>query len=775
MTNSQPIVVRAAMKPISTLARPLQSVNLQTQAGRVGLLRAERRLRRGGRQLILENVVAFEIARAVVESSAATAWKRSRPAPGPVLRNGEEETVRREVVVSFRLSVVSRCGCVVTCRGERTKRRLTACDLSPFTDRAGRLAWWRSSCFASSPTAAVVGWCVAWRSPWHTLGEARWLGRELGLTTVVGEVRHPRPGTVVYEGLALSDPESGQMILRCPRLEAVWTTINPSGASPKGAARPAIALSAAVIEIDASGWQRLSQLLARYLEGQGGPDLEFRLAAGEVKLFDRQRLWRLGGLDAGVGALPCGCQAQASFRLPGSAATDPVRIRLVRNRQALPPAYGLELSTGNGELPLALPAIGLPELQLLGPRCRFSGYGWANHGLEGWDGELTGQLLEVDLGQLLGSQFGQRLDGTADLTLQRAAVRAGRLVEAAGTLAGGPGRIGQPLVDAAIEHLRLVGPQQPTGWADVLPYSYLAVAFQLDCHGLRLAGRLSGGPARHRAAGRRRPPLRSAGRGATAAIGPGASAGPARLSVGAGQPADRMACPASTAGRGPNAGPGRGRHRAGGCGPLQAIKAKISLDIAPPFCETPRALDKGRSRPCPFHRGAPALASSITLVMGAPPVVTDASERSAVSDQLSAGGGQCSVLSTQYSVLSTRSLTPHPSYLTPHTSPLTPHPSPLTPHPSPLTPHPSPLATRHFLLPLLAALLASLSACETISTPKGSQATGWTGAAVLGCQARAGGPIGLVEPVRLSPGEAQDAQRLHRHAPSRPRLGAFPC
>jgi len=31
MTNGQPLVVRAAMKPISTLARPLESVNLKTK------------------------------------------------------------------------------------------------------------------------------------------------------------------------------------------------------------------------------------------------------------------------------------------------------------------------------------------------------------------------------------------------------------------------------------------------------------------------------------------------------------------------------------------------------------------------------------------------------------------------------------------------------------------------------------------------------------------------------------------------------------------------
>ena len=50
MTNSQPIVIRAAKKPISTLAQPLESVNLADEAARDGLLRAERRLRdRGGK------------------------------------------------------------------------------------------------------------------------------------------------------------------------------------------------------------------------------------------------------------------------------------------------------------------------------------------------------------------------------------------------------------------------------------------------------------------------------------------------------------------------------------------------------------------------------------------------------------------------------------------------------------------------------------------------------------------------------------------------------
>ena len=47
MSNAQPIVLRAAMKPIATLERPLPSVNLRNPSAGAGLVPTERRLRRG--------------------------------------------------------------------------------------------------------------------------------------------------------------------------------------------------------------------------------------------------------------------------------------------------------------------------------------------------------------------------------------------------------------------------------------------------------------------------------------------------------------------------------------------------------------------------------------------------------------------------------------------------------------------------------------------------------------------------------------------------------
>ena len=67
MTNSQPLVLRVAMKPISTLAKPLESVNLQTKQTEIASYERSDVCAIAAASCILENVVAFEVACAVVD------------------------------------------------------------------------------------------------------------------------------------------------------------------------------------------------------------------------------------------------------------------------------------------------------------------------------------------------------------------------------------------------------------------------------------------------------------------------------------------------------------------------------------------------------------------------------------------------------------------------------------------------------------------------------------------------------------------------------------
>lgn len=67
MTNAQPILVRAAMKPISTLAHPLESVNLRTKESEQAAYERSDVCAVSAASVIIENVVAFEVARALID------------------------------------------------------------------------------------------------------------------------------------------------------------------------------------------------------------------------------------------------------------------------------------------------------------------------------------------------------------------------------------------------------------------------------------------------------------------------------------------------------------------------------------------------------------------------------------------------------------------------------------------------------------------------------------------------------------------------------------
>ncbi|MCL1888335.1 MAG: chorismate synthase [Kiritimatiellaeota bacterium] len=67
MTNTKPIVVRAAMKPIATLKKPLESVNLKTLEPQAASWERSDTCAVPATSVVLENVVAFTIAQAVVE------------------------------------------------------------------------------------------------------------------------------------------------------------------------------------------------------------------------------------------------------------------------------------------------------------------------------------------------------------------------------------------------------------------------------------------------------------------------------------------------------------------------------------------------------------------------------------------------------------------------------------------------------------------------------------------------------------------------------------
>ena len=67
MTNGQALVVRAAKKPISTLAKPLESINLKTKQPESAEYERSDVCAVSAASVIIENVVAFEVACALID------------------------------------------------------------------------------------------------------------------------------------------------------------------------------------------------------------------------------------------------------------------------------------------------------------------------------------------------------------------------------------------------------------------------------------------------------------------------------------------------------------------------------------------------------------------------------------------------------------------------------------------------------------------------------------------------------------------------------------
>ncbi|HSI37176.1 MAG: chorismate synthase [Phycisphaerae bacterium] len=78
MTNGQPIVVRGAKKPIATLMKPLESVDLNTKEVSKAAYERSDACAVPAASVILENVVAFEVARAMVEKFAGDSLTEMR-------------------------------------------------------------------------------------------------------------------------------------------------------------------------------------------------------------------------------------------------------------------------------------------------------------------------------------------------------------------------------------------------------------------------------------------------------------------------------------------------------------------------------------------------------------------------------------------------------------------------------------------------------------------------------------------------------------------------
>lgn len=346
------------------------------------------------------------------------------------------------------------------------------------------------------PTAFIAGW--AWRihRPGHIRDVEVELGRRLGLQVTIEAVGYPRPGEVVYQGIVLrhEEPRGGGLteiaranLVKAARgdreliLHAENLRLRASGP------RQALAQAGSLIQKSISLTREKINLAAPHCRidlGQESLSYEVQDVAGEFF------------------ADPTNPVLRVAYRMAEPGTGTRCELSLGRDRSAEPVRTTLVFKTVEG-LPLTARVLDpfFETGEWLGAKAKVEGtLSLAQSGSAEWEAEFQGNLLDVDLGTLVGKRFPRhRLAGPARVAIQSArwGNRPGQgsgWIAAKGELVAAQGTIGVDLCNALAREMRFrpsprmsrIDPRKSD-----LDFRSLGVAFDMQSNGeMHLSGAL---------------------------------------------------------------------------------------------------------------------------------------------------------------------------------------------------------------------------------------------------------------------------------------------
>ena len=330
--------------------------------------------------------------------------------------------------------------------------------------------------FCVMPTTGLLAWTMTLTTAGHTARCREEIGRWLGMEVWFERVSYPQPGLSLYKRFELVDAETGQAVLRC-------RTLGVTDADRK------LILEPSEVEVSAEQAQKLARLLMRRLSREIASDKAIWIVSGSVTMRSAAGDQTYDDVEGRIESRPEQSTAALRFRLPEPQAGEPPALSIVR-QHGDDIATTVKLDTMSAVLPVSIFAPWLDVRHLLGDEAAFQGTLTIASG-DGWSGELTGVLTDVDFERLVTRRFPHQLNGRATLATEGAKIENGRLVEANGQILSESGTIGGSLLVSAVELLACIPGGALPGrlpFASGKNYRYrdLSVEFAIDEQGLRL-------------------------------------------------------------------------------------------------------------------------------------------------------------------------------------------------------------------------------------------------------------------------------------------------
>ncbi len=339
--------------------------------------------------------------------------------------------------------------------------------------------------FCVAPTLGVAMWIGVVRSPAYLAACKaeceRQLSDTLGLAVSIQDMRRLLQGVTILDGVVLTESETAHPIARIRHLEF-------------GRQDGQLIVLASQPEIEGQQiWRLWEALHERVLRARRAAAIDAQFHAGEVTIFqgDGRGATTLTDVVSQLTTTAAGPQATIEFREASLQMTDKAQLRITRNRQVKPPATRWALNTRSTALPCSLLADYLESLRNVGQQATFQGTIEAMPTAEGWEGEIVGRFVDVDLDLVFERhKLPHKLAGAAEVVFRRASFRAGRLIDAAGDLACTGGVVSRSLLYEANQSLGLVADSRLlTPQANIMiGFRELRLGFTLDQGGIQIAG-----------------------------------------------------------------------------------------------------------------------------------------------------------------------------------------------------------------------------------------------------------------------------------------------
>ena len=347
--------------------------------------------------------------------------------------------------------------------------------------------------FGWAPLVALIFTAFFIRSKTYVEWSESALTNALEMQVNFESFEHPRWDTARFEYVTLSDPETGEPVLKCALLEVEHQHTK----TPIRLLRIRLKDCRIYMDNSVSLWSFVHRSFAHRRLWKN-MQVEFSAVNASFNSCNSQKIRFMSGTLKDVEA---GAEGVFAIYLEDQTETgktresnEPVRLKIARLTNASPVTTTIAFDASKRPIASGMIAHWYAPLKRLSGNSSFLGTVVAANAGSGWDGTVTGTFDNVDLSQMFIKAGRAQLVANAKITIDNGEFIDQRLVSARGRVDAQNGVIDRSLLDTLVTQLRLSGGGMFNPYSDATHFKQLAFGFDVQNEMISFTGECSSCP-----------------------------------------------------------------------------------------------------------------------------------------------------------------------------------------------------------------------------------------------------------------------------------------